>query len=138
MTLSDANRAEGVVVPLVGRIAAGTPVLAEENVEDHLVVPMGFAGDAEHFALTVTGDSMVDAGILDGDVVIVRGQDTADDGDVVAVLLPGPAEDEATIKRLRRQRGKVTLVPENPSMQPFEMDPEGRILGKVVAVLRKL
>ena len=69
MTLSEANRAEGVVVPLVGRIAAGTPVLAEQNVEEHLVVPMGFAGDAEHFALTVTGDSMVDAGILDGDVV---------------------------------------------------------------------
>ena len=105
------------MVPLVGRIAAGTPVLAEQNVEEHLVVPMGFAGDAEHFALTVTGDSMVDAGILDGDVVIVRGQDAADDGDVVAVLLPGPAD---------------------PSMQPFEMDPEGRILGKVVAVLRKL
>jgi len=113
-------------------------VLAEQNVEEHLVVPMGFAGDAEHFALTVTGDSMVDAGILDGDVVIVRGQDTADDGDVVAVLLPGPAEDEATVKRLRRQRGKVTLVPENPAMQPFDMDPEGRILGRVVAVLRKL
>jgi repressor LexA len=138
MTLSDANRAEGVVVPLVGRIAAGSPVMAEQNVEDHLVVPMGFAGDAEHFALTVTGDSMVDAGIFDGDVVIVRGQDTADDGDVVAVLLPGPAEDEATVKRLRRQRGKVTLVPENTAMAPFEMDPEGRILGKVVAVLRKL
>ncbi len=135
MTLSDTNRAEGVVVPLVGRIAAGTPVLAEQNVEEHLVVPMGFAGDAEHFALTVTGDSMVDAGILDGDVVIVRGQDTADDGDVVAVLLPGPAEDEATVKRLRRQRGKVTLVPENPTMEPFDMDPDGRILGKVVAVL---
>ena len=125
MTLSDANRAEGVVVPLVGRIAAGTPVLAEENVEDHLVVPMGFAGDAEHFALTVTGDSMVDAGILDGDVVIVRGQDTADDGDVVAVLLPGPAEDEATVKRLRRQRGKVTLVPENPVDAAVRDGPRG-------------
>ena len=138
MTLSDANRAEGVVVPLVGRIAAGTPVLADQNVEDHLVVPMGYAGDAEHFALSVTGDSMVDAGILDGDVVIVRGQGTAEDGDVVAVLLPGPAEDEATVKRLRRRRGKVVLVPENPAMDPFDMDPDGRILGKVVAVLRKL
>src|SRR5918994_97867 len=95
MTLSDANR--------------------DESVEDHLVVPMGYAGDAEHFALSVTGDSMVDAGILDGDVVIVRGQGTAEDGDVVAVLLPGPAEDEATVKRLRRQRGKVVLVPENPA-----------------------
>ena len=138
MTLSDANRAEGVVVPLVGRIAAGSPVLAEQNVEEHLVVPMGYAGDAEHFALTVTGDSMVNAGILDGDVVIVRSQEAADDGDVVAVLLPGPAEDEATVKRLRHQRGKVMLVPEHPTMEPFEMDPLGRILGKVVAVLRKL
>jgi repressor LexA len=138
MTLSDANRAEGVVVPLVGRIAAGTPVLADQNVEDHLVVPMGYAGDVEHFALSVTGDSMVDAGILDGDVVIVRGQGTAEDGDVVAALLPGPAEDEATVKRLRRRRGKVVLVPENPAMDPFDMDPDGRIIGKVVAVLRKL
>lgn len=138
MTLSESERAEGVVVPLVGRIAAGTPVLAEENVEDHLVVPMGFAGDAEHFALTVHGDSMVEAGILDGDVVIVRAQDAADDRDVVAVLLPGAAEDEATVKRIRRQRGRVMLVPENPAMAPFEMDPEGRILGRVVAVLRRL
>jgi len=138
MTLSESERAEGVVVPLVGRIAAGTPVLAEQNVEDHLVVPMGFAGDAEHFALTVHGDSMVEAGILDGDVVIVRAQDAADDRDVVAVLLPGPAEDEATVKRIKRQRGRVMLVPENPAMEPFEMDPEGRILGRVVAVLRRL
>ena len=138
MTLSESERAEGVVVPLVGRIAAGSPVLAEENVEDHLVVPMGFAGDAEHFALTVRGDSMVGAGILDGDVVIVRSQDAADDRDVVAVLLPGPAEEEATVKRIKRQRGRVMLVPENPAMEPFEMAPEGRILGRVVAVLRRL
>jgi repressor LexA len=138
MTLSESERAEGVVVPLVGRIAAGSPVLAEQNVEDHLVVPMGFAGDAEHFALTVHGDSMVGAGILDGDVVIVRAQEAADDRDVVAVLLPGPAGDEATVKRIRRRRGRVMLVPENPSMEPFEMDPEGRILGRVVAVLRRL
>jgi repressor LexA len=138
MTLSESTHAEGVVVPLVGRIAAGTPVLAEQNVEEHLVVPMGYASDVEHFALTVQGDSMVDAGILDGDVVIVRAQATADDGDVVAALVPGPGEDEATVKRLRRQRGKSLLVPENPAMEPFVMDPEGRILGKVVAVLRKL
>ena len=138
MTLSDSPRAEGVVVPLLGRIAAGSPALAEQHIEDHLVVPMGFAGDAEHFALTVRGDSMVDAGILDGDVVVVRAAEAAEDRDIVAVLLPGPAEDEATVKRLRRQRGKVMLVPENPSLEPFEMDPKGRILGTVVAVLRKL
>ena len=138
MALSETPRAEGVVVPLVGRIAAGAPVLADENVEDHLVVPMGFAGDAEHFALTVSGDSMIDAGILDGDLVIVRAQATAQDGDIVAVLLPGPAEDEATVKRLRRRQGRVMLVPENPALEPFEMNPAGRILGKVVSVLRKL
>jgi repressor LexA len=138
MTLSDAPRAEGVVVPLLGQIAAGSPTLAEQNVEDHLVVPMGFVGDAEHFALTVRGESMIDAGILDGDVVVVRAGDAAEDRDIVAVLLPGPAEDEATVKRLRRQRGKIMLVPENPSLEPFELDPRGRILGTVVAVLRKL
>lgn len=138
MSLSDSPRAQGVVVPLVGRIAAGEPILAEQNVEDHLVVPMGFAGDADHFALTVRGDSMVGAGILDGDVVIVRSGQTADDGDVVAALLPGPAEDEATVKRLKRSRGRVQLVPENDALEPFEMDPRGQILGTVVAVLRRL
>jgi len=126
------------VVPLVGRIAAGTPVLADEHVEDHLVVPMGFAGDAQHFALTVHGDSMEGAGILDGDVVVVRAQATAGDGDIVAVLLPGPAEDEATVKRLQTRKGRMMLVPENPALEPFEMDPAGRLLGKVVSVLRKL
>ena len=138
MTLSDSPRAEGVVVPLLGRIAAGSPTLADQHVEDHLVVPMGFAGDAEHFALTVHGDSMVDAGILDGDVVIVKAGEAAESGDIVAAVLPGLAEDEATVKRLRRQRGRVMLVPENPAMEPFEMDPSGRIVGTVVAVLRKL
>lgn len=138
MTLSDSPRAEGVVVPLLGRIAAGSPTLTEQHVEDHLVVPMGFAGDAEHFALTVHGDSMVDAGILDGDVVIVKAGEAAESGDIVVAVLPGLAEDEATVKRLRRQRGRVMLVPENPAMEPFEMDPAGRIVGTVVAVLRKL
>ncbi len=138
MALSETPRAHGIVVPLVGRIAAGEPLLAEQNVEDHLVVPMGFARDAEHFALTVRGDSMIGAGILDGDVVIVRSGSTADDGAVVVALLPGPAEDEATVKRLKRRKGRVMLVPENPTLEPFEMDPEGSILGTVVAVLRKL
>jgi len=137
MTLSE-PRLEGVIVPLVGRIAAGTPVMAAEHVEEYLTVPMGFAGGAEHFALRVQGDSMVGAGILDGDIVIVRSGSSAEDGDVVAVLLPGPAEDEATVKRLKRQKGRVLLVPENPALEPFDMDPAGRILGTVVAVLRKL
>jgi repressor LexA len=137
MTLSE-PRAEYVVVPLVGRIAAGAPVLADEHVEEYLTVPMGFAAGADHFALRVQGDSMVGAGILDGDVVIVRAIADAGDGDIVAALLPGPAEDEATVKRLKRTKGRVLLMPENPAYEPAEMDPEGRLLGTVVAVLRRL
>jgi repressor LexA len=136
MTLAE-GRVDAVAVPLLGRIAAGAPVLAAEHVEDYVSVPRGFAGDEGHFALRVTGDSMVEAGILDGDVVVVRGQDTADDGDVVAALLPGPGEDEATVKRLGHDGPRVMLIPENPALEPFEMA-EGRILGKVVAVLRQL
>ncbi len=137
MTLSQ-PKGEAVVVPLLGRIAAGTPVLADENVEDYLTVPTTFAGTGEHFALRVEGDSMVGAGILDGDVVVIRSRSDAASGDIVAALLPGPAESEATVKRLKRDRGRIMLVPENPALQPFEMDPDGRILGTVVAVLRRL
>jgi repressor LexA len=136
MTLSE-PRADSVTVPLVGRIAAGSPVLADENIEEHLALPASYAGDHDHFALNVVGNSMVGAGILDGDVVVVRSQDHARDGDIVAALLPGPAEDEATIKRLGHDGSRVMLIPENPALSPFEM-PDGRILGKVVAVLRKL
>ena len=134
----EAPRPQGVVVPILGRIAAGAPILAREDVDEYLTVPMGFVDGADHFALRVRGDSMVGAGIFDGDLVVVRRQQDASDGDVVAVALPGPAEDEATVKRLQRARGKVMLVPENPALEPFEMAPEGRILGRVVAVLRKL
>jgi repressor LexA len=133
----ESTRPEGVVIPVLGRIAAGAPVLATENVEEYLPVPVGFAKGGEHFALRVAGKSMTGAGILDGDVVVVRRQDSAADGDVVAALLPGPGEDEATVKRLRRRGGRVTLHPENPAFSPIQMT-DGRILGKVVAVLRKL
>jgi len=137
MALSE-PRAEGVTVPLVGRIAAGAPILADEQIETYLSVPRGFArGGGDHFALTVAGDSMIAAGIYDRDVVVVRSQDHAEDGDIVAALLPGPAEDEATVKRLGHDGPRVMLIPENPAMRPFEMT-DGRVLGKVVAVLRKL
>jgi repressor LexA len=131
------SRASGVSIPLVGRISAGAPVLAEENIEDYLTVPTSFAGQEDHFALRVKGESMIGAGILDGDVVVIRRQDQADEGDIVAALLPGPAEDEATVKRFHRVDGRVLLLAENPAMAPVEMT-AGRILGKVVAVLRKL
>ncbi len=131
------RRSQAVTVPLLGRIAAGAPILADEDVEDYLAVPPGFATERDHFALRVQGDSMIQAGILNGDVVVVKRQDTVDEGDIVAALLPGPAEDEATVKRFHRRRGRIQLVPENPQMQPIDMD-GGQILGKVVAVLRKL
>jgi repressor LexA len=127
-----------VEVPVLGRIAAGAPVLAEENVETHVAVAEELAGSGELFALRVQGDSMVEAGILDGDLVVVRRQDVAGDGAIVAALVPGPAEDEATVKRLRRTGRRVILVPENPAMEPFDMPEGGRLLGVVVAVLRKL
>jgi repressor LexA len=137
MALASEARVDATVVPLVGRIAAGAPTLAAEHVDDYLSVPSGFVSGGEHFALRVSGTSMVDAGILDGDVVVVRSQDGADDGDIVAALVPGPAEDEATVKRLGHDGPRVMLIPENETLEPFEMV-DGRILGKVVAVLRRL
>jgi repressor LexA len=113
-------------------------VLADEHVEEYIAVPASLASEEEHFALRVVGDSMIEAGIFDGDLVVVRRQDVAEDGSVVAALVPGPAEEEATIKRLRRRGGRITLVPENSTMEPFDLPAGGRILGQVVAVLRKL
>jgi repressor LexA len=130
-------KANAIAVPLLGRIAAGSPLLAAEETDEYVAVPQGFADDTEHFALTVAGDSMIGAGIFDGDLVVIRAQDHARDGDIVAALLPGPAEDEATVKRLGHDGDRVMLIPENPSLEPFEML-DGRILGKVVAVMRKL
>jgi repressor LexA len=132
-----APKSNAVSVPLLGRISAGAPVMAEEHVEEYLALPTDYAGEDDHFALRVHGESMIGAGILDGDVVVVRRQDTATEGDIVAALLTGPAEDEATVKRFHRANGKIQLVPENPTMQPIEFT-AGRILGQVVAVLRKL
>jgi repressor LexA len=120
-------------VPLVGRVAAGTPLLAEENIEESLDVPGFLGGDDTCFALRVTGTSMINAGIFDGDIVVVKRQDTADDGDIVVALLT----DEATLKRFFREEDQVRLQPENDLMEPiFARDP--LIAGKVIAVMRKL
>ncbi|HJP65230.1 MAG TPA: transcriptional repressor LexA [Actinomycetota bacterium] len=139
MELSGARgrRPRAVGVPVLGRISAGAPILADENVEEYLAIPAGYATEDDHFALRVAGDSMVGAGILDGDVVVVHRQPNAGEGDIVAALLPGPAEDEATVKRLHRDGDETVLVPENPAYQPLTMT-GGEVLGKVVAVLRKL
>ena len=130
---SKTPRPDVVDVPLVGRIAAGGPILAEESVEETMPLPRDLVGSGTLFALTVKGDSMIDAGIMDGDTVIVRQQQVAEDGEIVAVLI----DDEATVKRLSRKGGKVRLIAENPSYEPIE--PENvSVLGKVVAVLRKV
>lgn len=128
---------QAVSVPVIGRIAAGAPIMATDNVEEYLPLPTSFATDDETFALRVSGDSMTGAGILDGDMVVVRSQREARNGDIVAALLGGPAEEEATVKRFQRRDGKVELIAENPAYAPIEMT-NGRIIGKVVAVLRRL
>jgi repressor LexA len=137
MTL-DRPKTHAVAIPLLGRIAAGAPILAAEDIDEYVTVPLELApDDRRHLALTVAGDSMIGAGIFDGDVVVVRTQDHAEDGDIVAALLAGPAEDEATVKRLGHDGDRVMLIPDNPKLKPFELT-DGRILGRVVAVMRKI
>jgi repressor LexA len=123
-------------VPLVGDVAAGTNVLAQENVEEILPLPADFTGDGDLFMLRVRGESMIEAGILDGDFVVARAQPTANKGDVVVAGIPG---EEATVKTYTRKAGKVTLLPANSSMEPIELDAaDVTIYGKVVTVLRRL
>lgn len=120
-------------VPLLGRIAAGVPITAEEAVEDVFPLPRQIVGQGKLFLLEVRGDSMIDAAICDGDWVVVRQQSTAENGDIVAALL----DNEATVKTLRRRDGKVWLMPHNPAYTPIDGD-HATILGKVTAVLRRL
>lgn len=125
-----------VSVPLVGRIAAGAPLLATENVEASFILDESLVHGERNFLLRVQGDSMVKAHICDGDLVLVRPQDTADAGEIVAALV----DDEATVKRFYRDSEGVQLVPENDAMRPIRVPPDVplRILGKVVAVVRAL
>jgi repressor LexA len=122
-------------VPLVGRIAAGSPILAEEDIEEVYPLPTEFVGRDPVFMLHVRGDSMIDAGIFDGDYVVVRRQPEARDGQLVAALV---ADEEATVKRLRRQGGRVVLEAENPAYAPMVFTEGVDILGVVVAVLRRV
>jgi repressor LexA len=122
-------------VPLVGRIAAGSPVLAAEDVEDVYPLPESLVGSGPVFMLRIKGDSMVDAGILDGDLVVVRRQPDATDGDMVAALVEG---EEATVKRLFRRDGKVVLHAENEAYADMVFDDGVAVLGKVVSVLRRV
>ena len=123
-------------IPLVGDVAAGTDVLAQENVEELLPMPVDFTGDGDLFMLRVRGDSMIDVGILDGDFVVARQQNTAENGDIV---IAGIAGEEGTVKTYQRKGATVTLLPANPRLQPmvFHAD-EVEIFGRVVTVMRRL
>ena len=123
-------------VPLVGDVAAGTDVLAQENVEELLPLPADFCGEGELFMLRVRGDSMIEAGILDGDYVVARVEQTAEKGDIVVAGIPG---EEATVKTYGRKGAKVVLQPANSRLEPMEFDADDVTLyGKVVTVLRRL
>jgi repressor LexA len=124
-------------LPLVGQIAAGSPLLADENVEDEIAVPEPLGRGAD-FLLRVRGDSMIEAGILDGDTVVVRRQNDAQNGDVVVALVgDDESADEATVKTFYREEGRVRLQPENSALEPIYAD-HVQILGKVVGVFRSL
>lgn len=131
--LAVAHRDAGVSVPVLGAIAAGQPILAEEQSEDELTLPSSLVGHGSLFALRVKGDSMIEAAICDGDFVVVRRQPVADNGDIVAAMIDG----EATVKVYRRRDGHVDLVPRNASYDIIPGD-EAVILGRVVSVLRRL
>jgi len=120
-------------LPLVGQVAAGSPVLAEENIEEYVPVPGIAGGDDGEFVLKVKGDSMKDAGILEGDFVIVHSQDTAADGDIVVALVG----EEATVKRFFREKDHVRLQPENETMEPIRTR-EAQVLGRVVGLCRRV
>jgi repressor LexA len=132
--IEKAKRVARPGVPLVGSVAAGEPVLAEENIEEYLEVPSLIGGEGGDYVLRVRGDSMVDAGILDGDFVVVRPADTARNGEIVVALV---GEDEATVKRYFREKDHVRLQPENKSMKPIRSR-EVSLLGKVVGMFRSV
>ena len=133
---SDLDRRPVVHVPLVGDVAAGTDVLAQENVEEIFPLPTDFTGEGELFMLRVRGESMIDAGILDGDFVVARSQDTAEKGDIVVAGIPG---EEATVKTYSTTEDRVVLIPANERLEPMVFLPsEVSVFGRVVTVMRKL
>ena len=124
---------EMVDVPVVGKITAGAPILAVENITDTFPIPLDFVGNSESFMLTVRGESMIEAGILDGDFILVKQQNTAENGEIVVALI----EDEATVKTFYKENNYIRLQPENSTMAPIIV-PDCKILGKVAGVLRKM
>lgn len=124
---------EMVEVPVIGKITAGAPILAVENVTDTFPIPIDFVGNSESFMLTVRGESMIEAGILDGDYILVRKQNSANNGEIVVALI----EDEATVKTFYKEKDHIRLQPQNSTMDPIIV-PDCKILGKVSGVFRKM
>ncbi len=124
---------EMVEVPVIGKITAGAPILAVENITDTFPIPIDFVGNSESFMLTVRGESMIEAGILDGDYILVKKQNTANNGEIVVALI----EDEATVKTFYKEKDHIRLQPENSTMDPIIV-PDCKILGKVAGVFRKM
>lgn len=130
-----ANFALGIArVPLIGKVTAGVPIMATENIEDYFPLPSHLVGDYNVFMLTIVGDSMIEAGIHDGDNVVVRQQQTANNGDIVVAMTE---EDEATVKRFYKERDHIRLQPENSSMEPIRLN-HVTILGKVIGLYREI
>lgn len=129
----DGSHARGRSVPLVGRVTAGQPILAVENIEDYLMLPQSMLGKDDLFCLRVQGESMIDIGILDGDIVVLRQQDTAENGEIVVAMTP---DDEATLKRIYYEEDRVRLQPENSAMEPIYAD-SVTVLGKLTALIRQ-
>lgn len=128
----DNSVARGRTVPLVGRVTAGLPILATQNIEDYLTLPQHMLGHDDLFCLRVQGESMIEIGILDGDIIVVREQNNAENGEVVVAMI----EDEATVKRIFYEENQVRLQPENRHMEPIYAD-NAQVLGKVIALFRQ-
>ena len=132
--VQEVERADIVDIPVVGRIAAGTPILAEQNVEDSFPIPSRFVSGGTNFMLTVRGESMIEAGIMDGDYILVEQQNTARNGEIVVAMVDG-FESEATVKTYYKEADHIRLQPENSAMSPIIVK-DARILGKVKGVFR--
>ena len=133
LELTDTATVRGRSVPLVGRVTAGMPILAQQNVEEYYMLPQNLVGGDEVFILSVQGESMIEAGILDGDFVIVRRQSHAENGDIVVAMI----DDEATVKRIFYEKTRVRLQPENSAMQPIYAR-DVTVLGRVIALFRQM
>ena len=133
LELTDGSGARGRAVPLVGKVTAGVPILAQQNIEEYFTLPQNVIGFDDAFVLSVQGESMIEAGILDGDFVVVRKQESAENGDIVVAMI----DDEATVKRIYYEPTRVRLQPENSTMKPIYAK-KVTVLGKVVALFRQI